>query len=370
MDSREDKNNGDKTEEATEERRNQFREEGNIANPREIVAASVLVFFTVYFYFNAAGIIRSLSLVFERAWIGLRPGDVDASGLIQIVYFIAQPVLYHVIVILFVCIIFPVLIGLLFTRFNFSTKKISFNLDKLNPFPGIMRVFGTNFLTEFVKIFVKFLVFWVIVYFVIRNKIKNSEGFYFLNHQAYLTELGTSVFILLASMSIAVIFLGLGDFSFNLWKIEKELKMSKQDLKEDIKKNEGDPQMKSRRKKMARDFIFRKSLKDVPKATFIVTNPQHFAVAIRYIKGMNAPVVIAKGQDFMALKIKEIAKKHEIMVVENKPLARTLYKTVKIGQEIPPSLYQAIIEIMRYIYKIRGKNYFDKFSTIVNNMTL
>jgi flagellar biosynthetic protein FlhB len=104
----------------------------------------------------------------------------------------------------------------------------------------------------------------------------------------------------------------------------------------------------------------RKSLKDVPKASFIVTNPEHFSVAIRYFKGMTAPVVVAKGQDLIAFKIREIAKINDIIIVENKPLARTLYKTVKVGQEIPSSLYQSIIEVIRYIYQMRGKKYFER----------
>ncbi|MES2616117.1 MAG: EscU/YscU/HrcU family type III secretion system export apparatus switch protein [Bdellovibrionota bacterium] len=362
MESREEKNSEDKTEEATDERRNQFREEGNIANPREVVAAAVLLFFTLYFYLNASNMMKGFSLTFERAWSGFRPQEVGEKNLIQILYYTIQPTLHHIFVIFFTCIIFPLLIGLLFTRFNFSVKKISFNLNKINPTPGFARIFGTNSITEIVKIVIKILVFSSIIYCVLKKKAINSNGLYFLNYFDYLKEVGASVFLLLFSMSIAVIILGIGDFAFNLWKIEKELKMSKQDLKEDLKKHEGDPQIKSKRKRMARDLIFRKSLKDVPKATFIVTNPEHFAVAIRYLKGMNAPIVVAKGQDLMALKIREIAKKHEIIIVENKPLARTLYKTVKIGQEIPPSLYQAIIEIMRYIYKIKGQNYFDKFT--------
>jgi flagellar biosynthesis protein FlhB len=138
------------------------------------------------------------------------------------------------------------------------------------------------------------------------------------------------------------------------------MKMTKQELKEEVKKHEGDPLLRSQRKRMARDIVMRKSLRDVSKATFVLTNPEHFSVAIRYIKGMKAPLVIAKGQDLIAFKIREIAKEHDIIIVENKPLARTLYKTVKVGQEVPPSLYQSIIEVIRYIYQMRGKNYFER----------
>ncbi len=361
MESREDKSSGDKTEEATDERRNQFREEGNIPNPREIVGAAVLVFFTIYFYLNANKMVKDFQTLFRRAWYGFRPQDLSKENFSQIIYYTVQPLLSHIVTIFFMCIIFPLLIGFLFTKFNFTLKKIALNLNQLNPISGLNKIFGINAITQISKLLIKFSLFSIVIFFIIKNKIINSGEFYFLNIFSYMNKIGSSIFVLMFSMSIVVVIVGFGDYAFNFWKIEKELKMTKQELKEDIKKNEGDQQVKSKRKKMGRDFIFRKSLKDVPKATMIVTNPEHFAIAIRYLKGMNAPVVIAKGQDFMAFKIREIAKKNNIVIVENKPLARTLYKTVKIGQEIPASLYQAVIEVMRYIYKLHGKNYFDKF---------
>lgn len=361
MESKEESSNEDKTEEATDERRNQFREEGNIANPREITAASILIFFTLYFYMNSSQFIKNISQIFERAWYGLHPQDLGTENLFQIIFFTIKPTLPHISIIFIACIIFPMFVGLLFTRFNFTLKKVSFNFNKINPAPGIARIFSLNSLTELTKVIIKFSILSVIIFFVIKRKIMNSEGYYFLNYFSFMNAIGNSIFILLFSMSIAAVVLGVGDYAFNLWKIEKELKMTKQELKEDLKKHEGDPHVKSKRKKMGRDFIFRKSLKDVPKATFIVTNPTHFSVAIRYLKGMNAPVVVAKGQDLMAFKIREIAKKHDIMIVENKPLARALFRSVKIGQEIPSTLYQSVIEVMRYIYKIRGKSYFDRF---------
>ena len=367
MESRENKNDEDKTEEASEEKRNQFREEGNIANPREIVGSAVLMFFTIYFYLNSDDVLKNFSSTFERAWRGFRPQEVGEHTIIPIILYTIKPIVNNIVTIFFVCIIFPLLVGLVLTKFNFAISKVNFNVNKMNFFSGVKRIFGFNSLYEFLKVFTKFSVFSAIIYSVIKSKIIQSQEMYFLNYVLYLNEIGSSIFTLLLSMSGAVFVLGIGDYALNLFKIERELKMSKKEVKDDIKKHEGDPQMKSRRKRMARDLILRKSLKDVSKATFIVTNPEHFAVAIRYLKGMNAPIVLAKGQDFMALKIREIAKSKNIMIVENKPLARTLYKTVKVGQEIPPSLYQAIIEIMKYIYKIRGKNYFDQFASNMLN---
>ena len=144
MESREDNSSDDKTEEATDERRNQFREEGNIANPREIVAASVLVFFTSYFYLNGANIFAAFKLTLERAFFGFHPREVTASNLVSIIYYIVEPNIYHLIIIFLICIILPVFVGFLFTRFNFTLNKFKLDLNKINPLPGIMKIFSLN----------------------------------------------------------------------------------------------------------------------------------------------------------------------------------------------------------------------------------
>jgi flagellar biosynthesis protein FlhB len=360
MENREEKSFQDKTEEATEEKRSQFREEGNIANPREIVAGITLIIFTTYFYFSINNILGSFHLTFERSWKGFPGYFVDYSSLLQVVYYSVSPVLPHLFFILFICSIFPSLFGLLITRFNWSWKKISLDFNRINPSSGFARMFSSAFFFEALKIIIKCSVLSTIIFLVVKSEIFKSSEDYFFSNIDFMKELGRSIFHLLFIMCIAGIVLGLGDFVYNYWKIDNDMKMTKQELKEEVKKHEGDPLLKSQRKRMARDIVMRKSLRDVPKASFVLTNPEHFSVAIRYIKGMQAPIVIAKGQDLIAFKIREIAKEHDIMIVENKPLARTLYKTVKVGQEVPPSLYQSIIEVIRYIYQMRGKKYFER----------
>lgn len=360
MDSREDKSFQDKTEDATEEKRSQFREEGNIANPREVVSALTLILFTAYFYFSINNILNSFHLTFERSWKGFPGYFVDYSSLLKVVYYAVSPIFPHLFFIIFICSIFPSLFGLLITRFNWSWKKISVDLNRMNPSAGFSKMFSAAFIFESLKIVVKCATLSVLIFFILKSEISVSSENYFFNKIDFMKELGKSIFHLLFIMCIAGVFLGAGDFVYNYWKINSDMKMTKQELKEEVKKHEGDPLLKSQRKRMARDIVMRKSLQDVPKATFVLTNPEHFSVAIKYLKGMQAPIVIAKGQDLIAFKIREIAKRHDIIIVENKPLARTLYKTVKVGQEVPPSLYQSIIEVIRYIYQMRGKKYFER----------
>lgn len=361
MDSREEKNYQDKTEEATEEKRSQFREEGNIVNPKDLVSCVTLIIFTIYFYFSINNILKSFHLIFDRSWNGFPPNQFDQNSLYKIIYYVISPMVPHLLFIIFVCSIFPTLFGLLITKFNWSWKKINIDLNRINPINGMTKMYSLNFLIEIIKIIIKFSFIFFTISIILKNEIFNIDKNYFFYNIDFTKNLGKSIFNLLFIMCIVGLFIGLGDFIYNYYKINNEMKMTKQELKEEVKKHEGDPLLKAQRKRLARDLVMRKSLREVPKATFILTNPEHFSVAIRYRKGMHAPIVVAKGQDLIAFKIREIAKQHDIVIVENKPLARTLYKTVKTGQEIPSSLYHSIIEVIRYIYQLRGKNYFERF---------
>jgi flagellar biosynthetic protein FlhB len=146
------------------------------------------------------------------------------------------------------------------------------------------------------------------------------------------------------------------DYMYQKFQHEKQLRMSKQDIKDEYKMMEGDPQIKGKIKQRQREMAMRRMMQEVPNADVVITNPTHFAVAIKYDGAtMQAPTVVAKGQDFVALKIKDMAKQHDIVTVENKPLARTLYAQVEINQQIPEDLFQAIAEVLAYVYKIKGK---------------
>ena len=145
------------------------------------------------------------------------------------------------------------------------------------------------------------------------------------------------------------------DYGYQWWNHNQSLKMSKQEVKEEMKQTEGNPQIKSKIKQKQREMAMQRMMSEVPKANVIVTNPTHFAVALKYENDMPAPLVVAKGKDLVALKIKEIAKNNNVAIVENKPLARIVYQTVQIGDIIPPELYQAVAEVLAYVYKLKGR---------------
>jgi flagellar biosynthetic protein FlhB len=157
------------------------------------------------------------------------------------------------------------------------------------------------------------------------------------------------------SVSMLLLVIGGFDYLFQFLSFERSLKMSKQEVKEEYKRREIDPQLKGRMRRMARDLINRKVLTKTKEATVILTNPTHYSVALRYEPGMPAPIVIAKGIDFLALQMREVAKEEKIPIIENRPLARELYATVKEGQEIPDKLYKVVAEIIRYVYRLKGR---------------
>jgi flagellar biosynthetic protein FlhB len=352
----------DKTEEASDERRKQFREEGNIANPREFMAAVALLVSTLGLSFLGREIHDAFVLSFRRSWTLVTRHTMSPEMVIDAIGAVAQPLVTSLVGLGVVLTVTPVLLGLLFTRFNWSWKKLEFDLNKMNPVSGVQRLFSLQGLGELVKSILKLVILTFVCYFVLKDAIAGSGLAHFKDLPVLLGEMSTDVFTLLMAVSIASFVIGAIDFAWSWFRIEKQMKMTKQEVKDEHKQHEGDPLVKSQRRRMARDFVTRKTLAKVPEATFVVINPTHFSVAIRYVKGMSAPVVVAKGQDFLALRIREIAKEKDIILVENKALARALYKTVKVGQEVPPSLYGSVIEVMKYIYQVKGRDYFQKYA--------
>ena len=173
--------------------------------------------------------------------------------------------------------------------------------------------------------------------------------------------MGIGIYICSTAINLAIricvvlVILGIFDYGYQWWQYEKDLKMSKQEVKEEYKQTEGNPEIKSRIKQKQRQMSMRRMMQEVPKADVIITNPTHYAIAIKYdAKVSDAPVVIAKGQDYLALRIKEVAKENKVEIIENKPLAKTLYDTVDIGKSIPPELYQAVAEIIAFVYNLKN----------------
>jgi flagellar biosynthesis protein FlhB len=211
-------------------------------------------------------------------------------------------------------------------------------------------------IVELAKSIFKIVVIGYIAYSYLmgeRNNIINTMNLDPLNIAIYIGSTSINVAI---RICVALILMSALDYAYQWWEYEKNLRMSKQEIKEEYKQVEGSPEVKSKIKQRQRQISMKRMMQQVPKADVIITNPTHFAVAVKYdAKVSDAPIVIAKGQDFIALRIKEVGKENKIEIVENKPLARNLYDTVDVGQAIPPELFQAVAEILAFVYSLKGK---------------
>jgi flagellar biosynthetic protein FlhB len=241
-------------------------------------------------------------------------------------------------------------------KFKITTKPLQPKFSKLNPVSGMKRLFSKEKIIELIKAVAKIVLIVYVVYSTIKNDWVYLVQFYDMSLNQALEIVGDIVINLGLKISLIYMIVAFADLFYQRKKFKEDIKMTKQEVKDEYKNSEGDPQIKGKQKQRMREASQRRMMKDVPKADVVITNPTHNAVAIRYNPDeAPAPVVLAKGADYVALKIKEIAKENKVEIVENKPLARMLYANVDIGQQIPPELYQAVAEVLAMVYKMQGK---------------
>lgn len=352
---------GEKTEKATPHKLREQRKEGNVMQSKDVVTAAfiLLVFF----------ILRIMAkLMYKTAadcvtyWIsiaggGMEDGKLDgmrvSSKLIleagKATLFIAGPVLLASILI-------PVIVTGIQTKFIFSKKSFQFKLSKLNPFQGIKKMFSVTSVFELFKSLVKLIILFVVVYQEVSSRISDFARLFQMDLSSGLLYTMDAIYTI--CMKIAVVFVAVAaiDFLFQKYKFDKDMKMTKQEVKEEYKQMEGDPQIKGKRRQKQQQMAMSRMMQDVPTADVVVRNPTHFAVALRYDEDKDtAPVVVAKGADNLAFKIIEKAQDAGVTVVENVPLARGLYKSVELGRAIPYSFYQEVAQVLTYVYTLTDK---------------
>ncbi|HWQ61510.1 MAG TPA: flagellar biosynthesis protein FlhB, partial [Negativicutes bacterium] len=257
--------------------------------------------------------------------------------------------------VMLVVLVISLAVNLLQVGFVFSLEPLMPQLDRINPISGFQRLFSLRAIAELVKSLCKLTIIGYFVYrFIMRETalVPQLIGADLTDSLRYTAGL---VVNLALEIGAVILVLAALDYFYQWWEYNKSLKMSKQEIKEEFKQTEGNPQIKGKIKERQRAMAMRRMMQEVPKATAVVTNPTHFAVAIRYDKSMSAPEVVAKGQDFLAERIKQVAKENRVAVVENKPLARALYATVEVGDNIPPELYQAVAEVLAYVFRLKKR---------------
>ncbi|WIV10873.1 flagellar biosynthesis protein FlhB [Proteiniborus sp. MB09-C3] len=346
----------EKTEKATPKRRREAREKGQVLQSKEINSAIIIIVSFACLKILGGYMFNHLLSFSNNFYEDYFPNldifntkdiNILMMRLTSIIVIIVGPLTA-------IILLFGVSTSYLQVGFLFTTKALEFKLSRLNPIEGFKRIISKRSLVELVKSLFKIIVVGYLIYVYAIKEVYNIFKLMELNIESIATYIGNIVVNVGIRSGIALLVLAIFDYGYQWWDYEKNLKMSKQEIKEEFKQTEGNPQIKSKIREKQRQMAMRRMMQDVPKADVIITNPTHFAIALKYDKDMyGAPYVLAKGADLIAKNIKDIAKKHGIPTVENKPLAQTLYNTVEIGQIIPEELYQAVAEVLAYVYSLR-----------------
>lgn len=337
----------EKTEKATPRRKQKAREKGQIARSRELISMASTAGMVLMFYFSGNTFMSRIEEMMRKL-LGFQYGrnpEIAMKYALSEMMWILMPFLA-------IAFTFALFAGAL--QGGLVLKPLSMELERLNPLGGIKRLFSTTGLVELLKSLFKFIVGGFVMYLVLKN-LMNFLPFASSLEVQEITSV-TGRILLKAILIIFLIFFifAVLDYFYQRWSFERSLKMTREEVKQEFKENEGDPIVKSRIKSIQRELARKRMMQEVPKATVVITNPTHLAVALKYVKDdMAAPLVIAKGAGYIAEKIKEIARNHRIPIIEDKPLARALYK-LEIDTFIPPELYRAVAKIIAYIYKLRG----------------
>ena len=240
--------------------------------------------------------------------------------------------------------------------FLFTTGALTFNFNRLNPANGIKRIFSSNGIVELLKGLLKIATVGSIMIIVLWPELKNPEKYIFLDISAMPREILRICLLLLSSVVAFQVVVSAIDWLYQRWSFLKHLRMTKQEVKDEYKQLEGDPQIKARLRAIRNERARRRMMAAVPTADVVITNPTHYAVALKYApESMAAPKLVAKGMELVALKIRELAEEHNVPIVENPPVARALHATVEIDQEIPPDQYRAVAEIISYVFRLKRR---------------
>ncbi len=346
----------ERTEQATPKRREEARKKGQVPKSREFASVAVLLSSLFTLYWTSGFLMSKLDNMLIYYLENLKHHTVTLTTMRSIgltgMGFMATILAPLLLVITVVAILSNFLqVGPLLTL-----EPLMPQLSKISPLQGIKRLFSLQALMEFIKSLFKLTVVCWIVYSTVSKEMGHLIPLLHMNPYQIAAFIGKVSFEIFWKSCLAMILLSVLDYMFQRYDYEKNLKMTKQEVKEEYKQTEGDPQVKSRIRSIQREMARKRMMQEVPEADVVITNPTRLAVALKYIPGqMDAPTVVAKGAGKIAEKIRNIARDHGVPVVENKPIAQSLFKLVEIGQPIPEALFKAVAEIFAYVYRLKGK---------------
>lgn len=339
-----------KTEKATPRRREKAREEGQVLRSQDIPISATLVAIFILLLFYLPFAFYTLFGYFRYTFTNYP--YIFSTGMENFIIYTFKIITLLLLPVLITLLVVGVVSNIAQFGFLFTLKPLTPKLDKINPFSGIRRIFSLTTVFELIRNLLKLAVATVISYFVVSYLVSDFMRFATISIGDQVMIMVKTIIVLIFAFSILSVPIAVVDFFYRRYEYEENLKMTKEEIKEERKSYEGNPLIKREIRKRMRILAMRRMIKEVPKADVVITNPEHFAVALKYEKGkMEAPKVIAKGQDNIALKIKEVAKEHGVKIVEDPPLARGLYESCEIGDYIPEKFYIAVAKILAQIYK-------------------
>ena len=353
---------GEKTEEPTSKKLQDARKEGQVAKSKEITNAFELLafFLLIYFWVEYMGtfFVGNMYDIYTQIpeYIKMYDGRIQDQTFNALFIQSMTRVLLILVPFLMIGFMVSFLTNLFQVKWKPTSKPLKPKFSKLNPVNGFKRFFSANSLVELVKAFLKIGVIGYVVYSYLKKNMPPLYQFYDLSLNQGVMQVGVLVVNLGIRISLFYMIIALLDYIYQKVKFKNDMKITKQEVKDEYKNQEGDPQIKGKQRQRMMEASRRRMMQQLPQADVVITNPTHYAVAIKYDPEVfDAPYVVAKGADYLAQKIRETAKENHIEIVENKPLARMLYANVDVGSVVPPELYQAVAEVLAFVYHLQGK---------------
>jgi len=345
----------EKSEDPTQKKLDDALKRGDVAKSQEVSTWFIIAGATLVLVSFSGQMGTSLKATMTGLLANSWRIPADGVGLIHLTSRIGFEVVAAIAIPLFLLMLAAVAGNMIQHRLVWSAEGLTPKLDRVSPLAGLKRLFSKHALVNFLKGLLKLTLIGSIMTVLLWPERDHLESFITLDVAALLPLVQGLTLKLLGAVVIALAFIAAADFMFQYQTWYQRQKMSFQDLKEEYKQSEGDPHIKARIRRLREQRTRKRMMAAVPQASVVITNPTHYSVALKYERGDNAPVCVAKGRDLIALKIREVAKAHSVPIMESPPLARALYATVEIDQEIPPEHYRAVAEIIGYVMKLRGR---------------
>ncbi len=345
-----------RTEPATPKRRNEVRQKGQVAMSPDLNAAILLTASLALISILGSEIVQVLTGVLRDMLVLKTPSQLQVESVMTITYAAAERTIPTIALFTLSLAAIGALSSYGQVGFQLTLSSIRWDLSRLNPIKSLSNFFNLRALVRLGLALVKAAIIVTVIYLTVKGELPQIALLDRTDLPGMISFMGSLLSRAALSACLALIGVGIADFFYQRWQFERDLRMTKQEVKDEAKQVEGDPAVKGQIKKKQREVAMRRMMAAVPKATVVVTNPTHYSIALKYKTGEDkAPKVVAKGKDRIALRIREIAKEHNVPIIENPPLAQSLYRTVEVDQEIPHNLYRAVAELLSHVFRLRGK---------------